>query len=363
LKINYNNSQNPYLQGYPGSAAPPPQERQAGWTESYTLLPLAQTPLGSLPMQNAYTLVQARAALLGLNFYIKTAICHQASVFKSSWPMPGSAKYPLWDSLSTGTTVSNQLCSSPEENLLLRLEANSLYRWEHGIRGIKEYVSADTMSYFAATSYADSATFATTSMFDSLQQAIPIPGATVGTPAQITVVNTNGTISGASLASGGNYPGDGPGGKVTNGSYYCYFYSASGQSVVAWGSCVMIGGVVSNPVILSGGAGYTGTTVYVPLSNDCNAAGTTLYGLPNYLLPSTYWANFLSCLISFTESGTTRRISQSTYTAPIPTFPSGLVPAIMGTPAKCNRSMVQRVGNRQTGQIRLTKPARVKRAK
>lgn len=354
LEINYNNSNNPYLQFAGSGAVQPPQEKQAGWKEVYNLY-LPTPPSGTnLPIQAAYTLVQARAAVLGVNFYIKKAICHQASVFKSSWPMAGSAKYGVFDSTggagSGNPFSSGEYCSSPEETIMLRMEAGSLRRWEHQIRGIKDYMSDDTMSYFAATGYADAATFATTSVFDTLQQAIPASGFLGFTRATFTVTNTNGSISSPVVVNGGVWP------AVANGTYTCYYYSSSGYSVVAVGTITIAGNTVTSATINASfqGAGYTGTSVYVPVSNDPN-------GLPNYLSPSLYWGNLISCLIAYTQSGTTKRIAQSTYTAPIPTFPSGLSPAMLGSPVKCNRCMVQRVGNRQTGQIRLTKPARTRR--
>lgn len=356
LEINYNNASNAYLQYESGSNVQPPQERQAGWTERYNLY-LTTPPSGTnLPVQNAYTLIQARAALLGINYYIKKAICHQASAFKSSWPMANSAKYPLFDSIAATTSAtpipSAQYCSAPEETLMLRLEAGSLRRWEHQMRGIKDYLSDDAMSFFAATSYADAATFATTSVFDSAQQTIPVPGLTGAAKATFTVTNTAGSISTPVLVSGGNWP------QVADGTYSAFFFSDAGYTVPAVGTITIAGNVATAATINANfqGSGYTGTSVYVPLSNDPN-------GLQNYLTPATYWANFISCLISFTQSGTTQRIAQSTYTAPVPSFPSGLVPAIFGSPVKCNRSMLQRVGNRQTGQIRLTKPARRKIAR
>lgn len=355
LQINYNNSANPYLQNFsaPGVQTQPPQERQAGWTERYSLLPTVQSPLGPVPLQNAYTLVQARAALLGLNFFIKKSVIHQASVFKSSWPMPGSAKLPLWDSLTdaSGNSISTQLCSSPEETLMLRLEASSLYRWEHSIRGIKDYVADDTMSYFPATSFADAATNATTSVFDTIQQTVPIPGIGGGTPGTFSfTTNSDGSIATLTRVTGGTYP------AATNGTYWFFISGNSGQTIPAIGYGTLAGGsfTTMNVYQYTRGSGYSGTTGTVPISNDP-------YGLPNYLTPAQYWNNFISCLISYTQSGTVERVSQGTYTAPLPTFPSGRAPAYVDTPEKCNRSMVQRVGNRQTGQIRLTKPARVRR--
>lgn len=357
LQINYNNAYNPQLQAplYSGAGTQPPQEEQAGWNESYSLLPTVQSPLGPTPIANAYTLLQARASLLGVNFYIKKAIIHQASLFKSSFPMPGSAKFPLWDNLATagGNTFNNQMCSSPQETILLRGEASNLYRFEHSLRGIKDYLSDDTMSYFPATGFADAATFATTSVFDTLQQQIPFPGFTGFVPGTVTfTTNSDGSIASLSLVTGGTYPG------VANGSYWFYLSGNSGQTIPAICYGTIAGNTFTAIATSSNflGQGYVGTTGTIPTSNDPN-------GLPNYLSPSTYWANFMSCLISFVQSGTMRRISQSTYTAPQPTFPSGLSPAFLGVPTKCNRSMIQRVGNRQTGQIRLTKPARVRRGK
>ena len=100
LKINYNNANDPYLQGIANSSVPP-MERQAGWTERY--ISVIQ-PAGIFPLAAMYTLVQARAALLGLNFYIKSAVGHQASVFKSSFPLPNCASRGLIDSVSATTS-------------------------------------------------------------------------------------------------------------------------------------------------------------------------------------------------------------------------------------------------------------------
>lgn len=352
LQVNYNNSSNPQLQApiFNTSGTQPPQEQQAGWTERYSLLPTVQSPLGPVPMANAYTLVQARAALLGINFYIKKAVVHQASAFKSSFPMPQSAKYPLFDGQASalGNSFANQLCSSPEEALLFRLEASNLYRSEHMIRGLKDYVADDSMSYFQATSFADAATFATTSVFDTLQQAIPIPGITGGAAATVTfTTNSDGSLASLTLGTGGTFP------QVANGLYWFYVFGNAGQTIPALGYSTMTGNTFGALTLSTSfrGLGYSGTAGTIQLSNDPN-------GLQNYLPPSTYWANFISCLISFTQSGVTRRISQSTYTAPVPTFPSGMAAAFFGVPNKTNRCMLQRVANRQTGQIRLTKPAR-----
>jgi len=351
LQINYNNANQAYLQGYVPGTYQPPQEQQAGWTERYYLYLTAQPNGTNLPIQNAYTLVQARASLLGLNFYIKKAICHQGSVFKSSWPMPNSARLALFDGAGTTTAgLTTQWCSSPEETMLLRCEAGSLRRWEYQIRGIKDYMSDDTMSYFPATSYADSTTQPQTSPFDAAQPAIPPASFSGGTPATITVTNTSGAISSPVIVTGGNYPG------VVNGSYYAYINSTVSQTQQAFATITIAGGAVTAVSIYAGlqGTGYQGTNATIPLSNDP-------YGAPNYQAPSVYWSNFLSCLISYTGSGQIQRIASKLYTAPVPGFPSKLSPAIVNAMVKANRAMVQRIGNRQTGQIRLTKKARVKR--
>lgn len=362
LKINYNNSA--LLKGGVGSPQyAPPQAEQAGWTEAYQMIPLASPPApGNEPLQAAYTLGQARAAVLGVNYYIKSATFHQASVFKSNWPIAFFPTKPQWDSLATGANYQNQLCSSPEETLMFRLEAGNLRRWEHQIRGIKDYVSDDTMSYFPATSFADPATYAITVPFDSPQTAIPIPGTGGLSPANLTItVDGNGGIIGNILVTDtpGQYPAGNP------GTYWAYVYQNPMPKVLALAQITIdnAGHATAMSTNWNRGSGYQAGTAYIPVSNDCSPDGNTLYGLPNYLTPATYWNNFLSCLISYTQSGTTRRISQTLWTAPNqqPSFPSGLVSQIFGTPNKCNRAMIQRVGNRQTGQIRLTKPARVRR--
>lgn len=347
LKINYNNSADFYLQDTV-SLGQPPQERQAGWTERYLL---NGQPPTALPLQNAYVLTQARAALLGQNFFIKNAICHQASLFKSSQPMPNFAKYGCLDSLSVSTNaLSNQYCSSPEETILTRQECGNLRRYEHSIRGIKDYMSDDAMTYFAATSYADAATQAITFPFDTPAQAIPAPNSTGGTAATFSFTLTAGVPSAPVLVTGGTYPG------VANGTYFTYWNNPGGNGSGAFGTITFVSQAATAGTINASfaGTGYSGTVISPPLGNDP-------YGLPNYQLPSWYWANFLACLIAYTGSGTTRRISQSTFTGGTPTFPSGLVPVILGTLQKCTRTMFQRVGNRQTGQIRLTKSARKKR--
>ena len=87
LKINYNNAGNPYLQYGPQSGGQPPEEFQAGWTEVYDM-PITNTIQQNAA--NAFNLLAARASLLALNYYIFQAELHQASVFKSALPLPGS---------------------------------------------------------------------------------------------------------------------------------------------------------------------------------------------------------------------------------------------------------------------------------
>ena len=348
LKINYNNSPVKFLQGS-SVLGTTPEERQVGWTETYQLY-LPTAPSGSdLPLTNAYALVQARASLLGLNFYIKSAICHQASLFKSSWPMAFAAKYGTFDAQDTGAS-NTQACSSPEETLILRLEAGTLYRWEHQIRGLKDYLVDDAMTYFPATSYSDGTPDARYLIFDALQTPLPNPAFNGFVDTTVNITAANGSVTGITMNTPGTYPG------VSNGTYDAIILGPGGTGSGALGSVSITGGTASSVGFYAGygGAGYVTGLGSLPARNDPNA-------LPNYLPASTYWSNFMSCLLSYTQSGPIRRIAQSTYTVVQPTFPSGLAPAILGVPNKANRALYQRVGNRQTGQIRLTKKARVRR--
>jgi hypothetical protein len=290
--------------------------------------------------------------VLGLNYFIKSAIIHQASAFKSSFPLPNFAKLPPFDNLATSVS-DTQSCSSPEETILLRQEAQNLRRWEYQIRGIKDYMSDDAMTNFASPSYYGGQSPPNTSVFDTLASTPVPPGPNGGTPATITVTLTNGVPAYASVSAAGSFPG------VLAGTYYGYMYPANGIGTPAL-CLVTIGGGASVTLLsvssFSTAQGWTGTSGTVYVGNDVN-------GLPNWQTPGWYWANFMSNLINYTASGTTRRISGSQFSTPVPSFPSGLVPVIMGSLANCTRSLFQRVGNRQTGQIRLTKPARRKIAR
>lgn len=349
LKINYNNAAAAYLQEFSSGGLTPPQERQAGWTERYILnSAIASTP----PYQAAYNLTAARCGVLAFNFYVKHAIIHQASVFKSSFPLPNFASLPPFDNLAANAT-DTQSCSSPEETLLLRQEAANLRRWEYQIRGVKDYMSDDAMTYFAAPSYYGGNSPPNTSVFDTLASSPVPPGSNGGTPATITVTLSNGVPSYASTSAAGSFPG------VQAGAYYGYMYPANGIGTPAL--CVVtIGGGASVTSLavstFSTAQGWTGTSGTVYVGNDPN-------GLPNWQTPGWYWANLMSNLINYTSSGTTRRIAQNRFSAPVPSFPSNLAPVIVGSLANCTRSLFQRVGNRQTGQIRLTKPARRKIAR
>ena len=189
---------------------------------------------------------------------------------------------------------------------------------------------------------------------DALQQALPMPNSAGGTPAQVTITVSNGVVTSVNQSSAGTFPG------VVAGTYPCFFTCPNGQITQAYGAITINGINQSTGVTLSpgyGGTGYSGTVATVQVSNDP-------FGLPNYQTPSAYWANFMSCILAYTGSATIQRISPSTYTGtPKPQFPSGLIPAIVGNALDVTtRCMFQRIGNRQTGQIRLTRKARVKRA-
>ena len=351
-QINYNNSLVNSLVGL-GYASPPPQERQAGWNEAIYL----NTPVtAAVPLTAAYNLLAARCGILGVNFYIKKALIHWNSVFKSSFPLPNSATQGLWDAQTRGAvsvgTVNppQQYCNTPEETILLRCECSDFRRYEHSLRGIKDYMSDDCINFISPSSYATTGGGGTTGMFDAAPQAIPMPNSTGGRASTWTVTNTNGGITNPVLVNGGLYPG------VAAGVYPCFFNGQNGQATRAFGSITINGaGVATSAVVYPNynGTGYSGVNVNVGLSNDP-------YGLPNYQPTAAYWANFMSCLIAYTGSGTIRRVSQTTYSGNVkPSFPSGIVPVILGTQLDaCTRVMFQRMGNRQTGQIRLTKPAR-----
>jgi len=349
LKINYNNAAAASLQEWSAAGLVPPMERQAGWTERYILNnAIASTP----PYQAAYNLTAARCGVLGANFYIKTSIIHQASLFKSSFPLPNAAKYPPFDSLGTSNS-DTQACSSPEETVLLRQESSNLRRWEYQIRGIKDYISDDAMAYFLAPSYYGGNSPPNTSIFDTLASAPVPPGPNGGTPATITVTLTNGVPAYSSVANAGSFPG------VLAGAYYGYMYPANGIGTPALIQATIGGGASITAIIVSTfstAQGWTGTSGTIYVGNDVN-------GLPNWQTPGWYWANLMSNLINYTASGTTRRISSSRFSSPVPSFPSGLTPVIVTPLANCTRSLFQRIGNRQTGQIRLTKPARRKIAR
>jgi hypothetical protein len=349
LKINYNNAASAYIQEFLTAGLTPPQERQAGWTERYIL----NAPISNPPYAVAYNLTAARASVLGVNFYIKNAIIHQASLFKSGWPLPNFAKYGCFDNLATALT-NTQCCSSPEETILLRQESSNLRRWEESVRGIKDYMSDDAMSYFAAPSYyGGNPNPNNTSVFDTPAAAPVPPGLNGGTAATITVTLTNGVPAYSSVSVAGNFPG------ILAGSWYGYMYPANGIGTPAL-VLVTVGGGASVTLVsvssFSTAQGWTGTSGTIYMGNDPN-------GLPNWQTPGWYWANLMSNLINYAASGTTVRVSSSSFTAPKPTFPSGLSPLIKGALANCTRSLFQRVGNRQTGQIRLTKPARRKSAR
>lgn len=346
LQMNYNNAIFPYIQEFSPAGLQPPQERQAGWNERYII---NQPVSGSPPYSACYSLAQARSALLGLNFYIKKAIIHQATLFKSSFPLPNSAKMPLFDNLATRGTAT-QTCSSPEETILLRQESSLFRRWEYQIRGIKDYMSGDSMSYFAAPSYFGNGA-PPTGVFDTAAASSAPPTTPAGTAATFSVTLTAGVPSAPVGPANGNYPG------VAAGEYYTYLLPQNGVGTPALALVTINGGAQAASVDMSSfstGSGWTGTTAVVPISNDP-------YGLPNWQTPAYYWTNFMSCLILFTASGTMRRIPNSQFTDPKPTFPSGQAPVLLSPLRSCTRSMFQRVGNRQTGQIRLTKPARVRR--
>ena len=192
LKINYNNAGNPYLQYGPQGGVQPPEEFQAGWTEVYDM-PITNTIQQNAA--NAFNLLAARASLLALNYYIFQAELHQASVFKSSLVLPGSAKYGGWDNeanitagLPLTAAYASQLCSNPQETVIIRQEAVSMRRWEKQLRGIKDYISDDSMSYFPASSWGPTQS----TLFDAVVPAIQLPGAPVGTAFTIPQSGANG---------------------------------------------------------------------------------------------------------------------------------------------------------------------------
>ena len=237
---------------------------------------------------------------------------------------------------------------------MIRNECANLRRYEYQIRGLKDYMADDAMTYFAAPSYFGGTSPPPTGVFDTAAQGFPFPNSTGGTAATFTYTPVGGQATFPVVSNAGTYPG------VANGSYFTFFTQPGGTGSGAFGYFTITGGVASAPNIYSWaqGSGYTGGLLTAPLSNDP-------YGLPNYQTPSSYWANFMSCLINYTGSGIMKRIPQGSFSSPVPTFPSGLAPALQNVAGiglqQCTRSLFQRVGNRQTGQIRTTRKARVKR--
>lgn len=355
LKINYNNSGNPFLQYGPISGSQPPQEFQAGWTEVYDM-PSPSGPLQSTPNQtlatsaaNAFNLIAARASLLALNYFIFSAEIHQASVFKSALPLPGSARYGGFDSNYSGslTTVdapgyAGQLCSNPEETVIIRQEAANLRRWERQIRGLKDYVSDDAMSAFNALSWGPT----TTTVFDAAFALPQVPPGTQQPPQQLSYNQLGGVVQKLSnsitnpttysLASAGTYPL-----SITDPT-----------GAGAYGTFTIAGGIITTWSLTSGGNGYTNPVVTAPLTADPG-------GLALYQSATALWANFAACLYAYTGSGQHQRVAN-------PAFPSGYMTQLSTTPPLTgyyltNRVLIQRIGNRQTGQIRLVSPARKKR--
>lgn len=355
LKINYNNSGNPYLQYGPNTGVQPPQEFQAGWNEVYDF-PSPPGANQSTPNQtiqqsaaNAFNLLAARASLLALNFYIFSAEIHQASIFKSSLPLPGSARFGGIDasySLTVATVdapgYAGQLCSNPEETVIIRQESVGLRRWERQIRGIKDYVSDDSMSEFAASSWGPTQS----TLFDAVVPTIQIPGTAAGTAGVINFANVGGVLqkTGSGITSAGNYV------NAAAGTYPLSITDPTGSG--AYGTFTITGTAITAVSFTSGGAGYTSPVVTAPVTADPGGIGL-------YQTVQTLWANFAACLQAYTGSGQHQRVAN-------PSFPSGYMTQLNSTSPlsgfyPTQRVLIQRIGNRQTGQIRTTSKARVKR--
>ncbi len=102
----------------------------------------------------------------------------------------------------------------------------------------------------------------------------------------------------------------------------------------------------------SGGSGYTNPVVTAPVVADPG-------GIALYQQAAVLWANFAACLLAYTGSGQHQRVADAS-------FPSGYKTQLNDTPPlagfyQTQRVLIQRIGNRQTGQIRLVSPARKKR--
>lgn len=352
LKLNYNNSGNPFLQYGPITGNQPPEEFQAGWTEVYDMPAPTGSPSQSLSVSaaNAINLIAARASLLALNYYIKDAVIHQASIFKSGLPLPGSARFGGIDGSyyqdQYGNVVvpslSDQYCSNAEETIILRQESASLRSWERQIRGIKDNVSDDSMSSFPALSWGPTQS----TIFDAVFPAVQVPPGPISPPQQLDykLVGTGLVKNSNTIVAPTAYT------LAVNGVYPLSITDPTGSG--AYGTFTIAAGAITTWSFTMAGAGYTAPVVTAPLTAD--AGGLQLYqGRP------ALWANFAACLQAYTGSGQHQRVLNTS-------FPSGYMTQLNNTPPLAGyyatqRVLIQRVGNRQTGQIRLTSPARKKR--
>lgn len=304
------------------------QQYELGWSEEY-LLPL--TPGVGATRQNMKNLVAARASLLPRNCYIFEAGFHQASVYRSMYDLNGYAKRGTWDNQEIASQII-EYCQDVDDGIQYRLEDGNGRRWNRLIRAIRDSWIFDMASVYGSYTY------------DPVPAATTIQVATTGgVQATGTATVLGGTLTGGAVTLGG-------------GPY------ASPPSVAILGSnqtgslnAVLTGGVVTAINVVAGGTGYSvAPTLWLA------APQSEPWGLMAGQAPATLLQNFIACLanytINFKSIRTANAAFPSGYMTQGDTVPSGGTSGYVAT-----RALFQKIGNRQSGRIRVSSPARKKR--
>jgi hypothetical protein len=319
ITINYNK-----LPSFAGSQ----QQSEAGWDEDY-FFPVS--PGIDQTRINFRNLVAARAALLPLGCYIFRTGFNQASLFRSSYSLNGNAINPV---LTSEEGASGNIGTTND------IEAGALYRFENGAgRRWQRLITALRDDWVGGM-----ALFPGSFSYDPVS-GMPAPqlATTGGVQATATATVSGGAVNSVSITA--------------NGSGYLVapnmFFRGGGGSGVT--TTTLTGGTVTSAGSLAGLTGFSGTpTVYIPPPQD------EPFGLMAGQAPSTYIANFLSCVanycINFVSVRTPNAAFPSGYMTQGDTNPSGGTAGYTAT-----RVLYQRISDHDRGRIRTTNKGRRKR--
>jgi hypothetical protein len=340
-----------------------------GWKETFHI----NSPSSDPPIALCQNINAARIALMANNVTVKRTTLSQSVRYRDQWPIGVVANTGL-NTLGDINDPSVGDCNAVQDALLIRFEGAGGRRWTRTIRGIRDAWIDDQTWLPSLTTLSYGTLVPPDTVVPTI---IPFNVATVGVAGVVTITVAGGVVTatvastlGSGLAFNNNVNGTGnfyvtndlaPGIENGSGSYTTL------NIVLTAGSLTLLGTTFTAGTQLLNNGTYTFVIKPAVQSNQ----------LPYFLADSAYLLNFCAWMLPQSTVGLFQVINFNmamfdNNPTPTPGWPVksqtpyiNADPPFAGNPTgfPAARFMIERVTNRQTGRINLTKAARRKIAR